>query len=94
VKKPGKMPISIVGAATMSVYRRIAETGKRTLPASQPSTEPVRFIASAPVADVMFDQLEYLAAHALQSCPRGCADCARLLQVKNLLLLPFLSGRR
>jgi hypothetical protein len=78
----------------MSAHRRIAEAGKRPIPASQPATEPVRFIASAPEADVMVDQLKYLAAHAVGSCPPGCADCARLLQVKNLLLLPFLSGRR
>jgi hypothetical protein len=41
----------------------------------------------------MFDQLEYLAAHAVEGCPSGCADCARLIQVKNLLL-PFLFSSR
>jgi hypothetical protein len=51
-------------------------------------------IAAAPVADVMFDQLEYLTAHAAQVCPPGCADCARYRQVKGLLLLPFLSKKR
>lgn len=79
----------------MSGHRRIAQAAKGPSPASQPGTDPgVRYIASAPLADVMFDQLEYLAAHAVRSCPFGCADCARLTQVKDLLLLPFLSGRR
>ena len=76
----------------MKSNRRNAQAGKRTTRASQPGKGTAGCqIASAPEADVMFDQLQYLAAHVVGSCPRGCADCARLLQVKNLLLLPFLS---
>jgi hypothetical protein len=77
--------------ATMSGHQRIPEAANGPSPAGQPGTEPgVRDIAAAAVADVMFDQLEYLAAHAVPSCPPDCADCARLAQVKDLLLLPFL----
>jgi hypothetical protein len=79
----------------MSGHRRIAEAVKGSSPATQPGAQPgVCYVAPAPVADVMFDQLEYLAAHAVQSCRRGCEDCARLAQVRNLLLLPFLSSRQ
>jgi hypothetical protein len=89
------MPISNLEAATMSGHRRIAEAGKESSPAAQPGTVPtVCYIAPAALTDVMFDQLEYLAAHGAQSCRRGCEDCARLAQVKTLLLVPFLSGRR
>jgi hypothetical protein len=77
----------------MSVDRWVTGPAKGPSPASQPGREPsVRYFAPAPVADVMFDQLEYLAAHDVGGCRRGCADCARLKQVKNLLLMPFLSG--
>ena len=76
----------------MSGRIRSARAGKRPSSVSQPCKEPGRSIAPAAVADVMFDQLEYLASHAVGSCPGDCVDCARLLQVKNWLLLPFLSG--
>ena len=81
--------------ATMSGHRRIPEAANGPSPAGQPGTTApgVRFMAPAPVVDAMFDQLEYLATHAVRSCPPGCADCARLTQVKDLLLLPFLSSR-
>ena len=76
----------------MSGRRRIAEAVKQPTRTKNPRMEPApRDIASAAVADVMFDQLKYLAAHRVPGCPRGCADCARLAQVKTLLLLPFLS---
>ena len=44
---------------------------------------------AAPMVDVLFDQLEYLVSHARQGCLSGCPDCARLEQVKKLLLIPF-----
>ena len=76
----------------MSGHRRIPEAANGASPVGQPGPKPgVRHTAPAPVADAMFDQLEYLVAHAVRSCPLGCADCARLTQVKDLLLLPFLS---
>jgi hypothetical protein len=75
----------------MRIHLKTAEGAKRPTRASYPSTEAARHIASAPVADVMFDQLRYLAAHNGQGCPVDCVDCARLAQVKNSLLQPFLS---
>ena len=79
----------------MSDDRRIPKAANEPFPAGQiDAKHGVRDIAPAPAADVMFDQLEYLAGHAVRTCPMGCAECARLTQVKDLLLLPFLSSRR
>jgi hypothetical protein len=78
-------------AATMSGHRPMAEAEKRPERARRRRTEPGGYIASAAVADAMFDQLEHLTSHSVRGCPGDCADCARLAQVKNLLLLPFLS---
>jgi hypothetical protein len=63
--------------------------------ASQPSlpvgaiARNVHYLEAACLADVMFDQLEYLLAHAGGKCAPGCMDCRRLEEVKNWLLLPF-----
>jgi hypothetical protein len=43
----------------------------------------------AALLDVMMEQIEYLAGHAIEACPSGCADCARLEQAKRWLLAPF-----
>jgi hypothetical protein len=54
------------------------------------------YVESAPTAEVMFDQLEYLVAHStlrtLGECSPECVDCGRLQQVRNWLLLPFHSS--
>jgi hypothetical protein len=56
------------------------------------------YLATSPMGDVMFDQLEYLLAHAAERASRGqhcapeCMDCGRLQQVKNWLLMPFHSA--
>jgi hypothetical protein len=47
------------------------------------------YVASAPVADVLFDQLQYLVAHSGRDCPPECLECGRLERVKHWLLLPF-----
>lgn len=47
------------------------------------------YVASAPVADVLFDQLEYLVMHSGRNCPSDCLECGRLERVKHWLLLPF-----
>jgi hypothetical protein len=53
----------------MSVHRWITQAGKRPPPVSHPRAGSGGLdITSAPVADVMFDQLKYLAAHAGGSC--------------------------
>jgi hypothetical protein len=55
----------------------------------------VQYLSAAAITDVLFDQLEYLIAHSGEACQPDCADCARLEQVSNLLLLPFRSvGRK
>ena len=46
-------------------------------------------VRPAPLLDVMMEQIEYLAGHAVEICPVGCADCVRLEQVKRWLLAPF-----
>jgi hypothetical protein len=46
-------------------------------------------IAPAPLADVMFDQLDWLLGHVSPACGPECEDCARLEQVKKILLKPF-----
>ena len=56
------------------------------------------YIATSPMSEVMFDQLEYLLAHTAeraklgQQCTPECMDCGRLQQVKNWLLMPFHSA--
>ncbi len=47
------------------------------------------YTGPAPLADVMFEQLEYLVDHASANCPPGCSECARLAQVEKWLLRPF-----
>ncbi len=47
------------------------------------------YVEPAPLADVMLEQMEYLLAHAARPCPPACVDCARLAEVRRLLLLPF-----
>jgi hypothetical protein len=61
---------------------------------NNPGVEPVisrraDYIESAPLADVMFDQLQYLLAHKKSECSAKCEDCARLDRVKTWLMLPF-----
>jgi hypothetical protein len=46
-------------------------------------------VLPAALLDVMIEQVEYLAGHAVEACPAGCADCVRLEQVKRWLLAPF-----
>jgi hypothetical protein len=46
-------------------------------------------VRPAALLDVMIEQIGYLAGHAAEACPAGCADCARLEQVKRWLLAPF-----
>jgi len=47
------------------------------------------FVQRPALLDVMMEQINYLAGHAAEACPDGCADCARLEQVKHWLLAPF-----
>jgi hypothetical protein len=47
------------------------------------------YIEPASLVEVMFDQLAWLLEHTSASCSPECAHCARLENVKNLLLVPF-----
>jgi hypothetical protein len=51
------------------------------------------YIDPAPVLDIMIEQLQFLAAHATENCGPECVDCARIAQVRNWLLLPFLPAK-
>jgi len=53
--------------------------------------EGVQYVAPAPLIDVMFEQLEYLATHLANAtdCPSPCPVCARLDLVSRFLLTPF-----
>jgi hypothetical protein len=49
------------------------------------------YLAPAPLKTVLFEQLDFLIAHAGQDCPPGCATCRRLSRVLTPLLEPFRS---
>jgi hypothetical protein len=49
----------------------------------------VSYSEPAALTDVLFDQLDYLLAHARRRCASDCIDCIRLRQVEGWLLLPF-----
>ena len=79
----------------MNSDRPTPHTGEVAKPASKPSaTRGNCYVASAPLPDVMFDQLEYLLAHSGRDCTPDWVDCGRLQQVKNWLLLPFHTALR
>ena len=44
---------------------------------------------AASTVDVMWEQMEFLVAHAGEACKPGCPECNRLEQVKRCLLQPF-----
>ena len=51
----------------------------------------VHNLKTAPLIDVLYEQLEYLIGHCGGKCPPDCLDCRRLQRVMNWLLLPFRS---
>ena len=52
------------------------------------------YIDSAPLRDILQEQLDYLIAHSSESCAPGCEDCVRLQQVQGWLLMPFRGKRK
>jgi len=52
------------------------------------------YITSAPLRDILQEQLDYLIGHSFESCAPGCEDCVRLQQVQGWLLMPFRGKRR
>jgi hypothetical protein len=79
----------------MNHDRSMSDTGTQSL-AAHPmgSGSSADLIQPAPLGDILHEQLDYLIDHATQACPPGCADCARLQQVKSWLLIPFRGVRR
>lgn len=68
----------------------LREASENACPQSPPPPVSRDFIVPPVVLlDVMIEQIEYLAGHAVGACPSGCADCARLEQVTRWLLAPF-----
>jgi hypothetical protein len=60
----------------------------------EPPFVGIEYIDSAPLTEVLHEQIDYLMRHASPHCAPGCADCARLQQVQTWLLLPFRRTRR
>ena len=60
------------------------------------STESAFSVASASIAEVLFDQLNYLVDHTHENSDEstGCPDCARLEAVRDVLLRPFVTPPR
>jgi len=68
----------------------LGEAPEKACPQSPPASILLESIVlPAALLDVMIEQVEYLAGHAVEACPAGCADCVRLEQVKRWLLAPF-----
>jgi len=74
----------------MNTDRQIENAKSPAAVVSQPAaSEHSCYVASATVADVLFEQLEYLVAHGGRDCPSDCLECGRLERVQHWLLLPF-----
>ena len=77
----------------MNSERPMADAPRQSPAATQPAISPSGcYIAASAMAEVMFDQLQYLLDHTGQHCAPECMDCGRMQQVKNWLLLPFHSA--
>jgi hypothetical protein len=74
----------------MNTDRQIGNAESPAAVVNQPANAPQsRYVPSAAVVDVLFDQLEYLVTHSGRDCPSDCLECGRLERVKHWLLLPF-----
>jgi hypothetical protein len=47
------------------------------------------FLEPAPAVAVMWEQMEFLVAHAGPACSPNCPECLRLEQVRQCLMRPF-----
>jgi hypothetical protein len=47
------------------------------------------FLEPAPAIAVMWEQMEFLVAHAGPACSPDCPECLRLEQVRLCLMRPF-----
>jgi hypothetical protein len=74
----------------MNSDRQIANAKSPAAVVHQPAaSQHSCYVVPAAVADVLFDQLEYLVAHGSRDCPPDCIECGRLERVTHWLLLPF-----
>ena len=79
----------------MSRDHSMSDTGTQSLAANPAGPcSPADLMQPAPLGDILHEQLDYLMDHSTEACAPGCADCARLMQVKSWLLLPFGATRR
>jgi len=60
---------------------------------SQDSRKHGCYIDPPPVLDIMLEQLHFLVQHDTDNCEPSCADCARVAEVRKLLLQPFYPAR-
>jgi hypothetical protein len=63
--------------------------GSRPSATRRPQTVDGCYVAPPCLADVLFEQLDYLVSHARQGCEPGCPICERLSRVLEPLLEPF-----
>jgi hypothetical protein len=69
-----------IGSSTPNQYSRVAVE----------LTREASYLAPDGGAAIMWEQMDYLLAHAGSStCCPNCPDCTRLEQVKRYLLQPF-----
>jgi hypothetical protein len=73
----------------MDPERTASESEQPGSTGQAPAAARTCYVESASTLDIMFDQLDYLAAHVNPYCTPKCKDCARLQQVERWLLLPF-----
>jgi hypothetical protein len=72
-----------------------SQTGAQSFAARETgASRRTDYIDPSPLTEVLHEQLDYLVAHAAQSCAPGCEDCVRLQQVQGWLLIPFRGARR
>ena len=65
------------------------QTAETAVVAAPRTTTPC-YLEPAALPDVLYEQMDYLLAHAGHDEP-GCSDCLRLKQVVNTLMQPLTS---
>jgi len=78
----------------MDWERRISDAAEQPSVMSPIAARNGNNAGPAMVADVLFDQLEYLVGHVEGNCSIECRDCRRLQMVTDWLLLPFRTRSR
>ena len=81
--------LNVLEESDMDPERTVSDAQQPSGTGQAPAAGSACYVESASTTDVMFDQLDYLAAHVNPYCSSKCKDCARLKQVERWLLLPF-----